>query len=121
MERCSTFREEDQVVTTSRTHFSVPQHSRAVVTPPSPPELKLGSTFGCLGSSKQHRLNVDKTVENEDRICMDYVEIGKSDKALFVGLFDGHGGGGKASHFVQSHIRQMFEKCLEDLYLEDIV
>jgi serine/threonine protein phosphatase PrpC len=95
-------------------------------TPPLPleEEYSLDFVFACLGSSKQHRYLFDlraRNLENEDRIFLGKVKLPtRSDsdsedeaEALFIGLYDGHGGAGKASSFVCERLKTTFETMLE--------
>mmetsp|Transcript_11404 Transcript_11404/g.13072 ORF Transcript_11404/g.13072 Transcript_11404/m.13072 type:complete len:447 (+) Transcript_11404:323-1663(+) len=62
---------------------------------------------GCTGSSKRR----GKRGRNEDAFEISRMKIGEDNAALFLGVFDGHGGTG-ASQFVSERMRFEFEKQL---------
>lgn len=110
MERRRTFREEDELPKRSLSLNSIPFKSLEQT-------FSIGIACASIGSSKQFRGT--KYCENEDRVCLKWLDLNvdgnATQKILFAGVFDGHGGRGKASTFVCDILPKNFETLFNQL------
>lgn len=66
----------------------------------------------CISSNKHKRLAATSSSKNEDRV---YVHRTDAADALFVAVFDGHGGNAHASQFLSEHLHRVYESVLIDV------